>query len=180
VLRGDAHWAGTPHTVPETPDELAIRQDSEKRGQVEQQTSMATALNDLAKLGALPDVLAQLLGHLGQSTSSSTTAVMSDPNLICRNGHVNRSDTKFCGECGADVQDAVNKQPVAALSVFETASIAEDDVPVTSGEDPDEPVISDLDGLTHAQLKEIAKERDLEIAPSKVRQLDIIKKSMTQ
>jgi hypothetical protein len=179
VLRGDAHWAGTPHTIPETPDEIAIRQDVEKRGQVEQQTSMASALNDLAKLGALPSVLAQLMSHLGQPAP-----VESGVNLMCRNGHINQASAKFCGECGANVNDAVNKQPVAALSGPESGPVTPDEVPVTQTGASAEPVTSvteaDLEGKSLAELRAIAREAGAEIANSKREQMANILKTNAQ
>lgn len=63
VLIHDRDWAGQPHQVPETPDEKDIREDVEKRGQVEQSASIAQALKDLAKLGDLP---AALVGAMAQ------------------------------------------------------------------------------------------------------------------
>lgn len=180
TLRSDAHWAGTPHTIPETPDEVAIRTDVEKRGQVEQQTSMATALHDLSKLGALPSVLAQLLGHLNPGADKVEAATLEQELRICRNGHINQQHVKFCGECGADMKDAAGKQAVAALSAAETVSSADVGETDPSDETQSETVTEDLDDLSYTQLKEIAKIEGLEIAPSRVRQLDIVKKAHTK
>lgn len=175
VLRNDSLWAGTPHTVPETPDEEAIRADVEKRGQAEQQTSIMDALNKLSALGALPTVLAQVLSGHNAAIATGTPITR-----LCRNGHPNGEHGKFCGECGADMKDAVNKQPVAALDAPEGPAPAETGVSDPQPETQAETVTSDLDELTYVQLKEIAKNEGLEIARSKAEQLDIIKKARTR
>lgn len=69
ALRFDPNWAGQPHEVPETPDETAIREDVEQRGQVEQAASIAQALKDLAKLGDLPTALAQAMMQFANQTA---------------------------------------------------------------------------------------------------------------
>lgn len=175
VLRNDSLWAGTAHTVPETPDEEAIRLDVEKRGQAEQQTSIMDALNKLSALGALPTVLAQVLSGHNAAIATGTPITR-----LCRNGHPNGEHGKFCGECGADMTDAVNKKPVAALSGPEGTAEAETGETDTPTSNLAETVTDDLDGLTYTQLKEIAKNLNLEIAKSRVEQLEIIKKARTQ
>ena len=163
-LRSDPLWSGTAHTIPETPDETARRTDVEKRGQIEQQTSMAQALNDLAKLGSLPSVLAQLVGHLNLGADKVEAVTLEQELQICRNGHASQRHAKFCGECGADMLDAVNKQPVAALSAPETPSTSE------GGESG-----PDLDAMTFKDLKDLAQELGVEVARSKAEQVALIR-----
>lgn len=111
-LRSDPLWASTPETIPETPDETAIRTDAERRGQVEQQASTVKALNDLAKLGDLPNAIARLAEFMaGNAPQALTQQVLQ----LCRSGHQNPQGTKFCGECGADMNAAVNTPPAAPL-----------------------------------------------------------------
>jgi hypothetical protein len=176
VLRGDNHWAGTPHTIPETPDEVAIRMDVEKRGQADQQTSIMDALNKLSALGALPTVLAQVL--------SGRTAELGSPSPItqlCRNGHPNQESVKFCGECGADMGDAANKRPVAALSAPEELAPVETGETVTPAETEPEAVTEDLggdlEGKPLAELRAIARATGAEIANSKKEQIANIVKA---
>jgi len=66
-LRSDPLWAGTPQAVPETPDEVVIREDVEKRGAHDQAASTAAALTELAKLGNLPEILMALLANMQQN-----------------------------------------------------------------------------------------------------------------
>lgn len=173
-LRADPLWASTPQTIPETPDETAHRLDVERRGQVEHQTSMAQALNDLAKLGSLPEILARFVN---QNAAHVETAPV---NHLCRNGHANGPTVKFCGECGANMLDAANKQPVAALSGPETSAPAEQEVTVIPAEPEAEAVTEDLDGKSLAELREIARGVGAEIARSKAEQIDNIKQARAQ
>jgi hypothetical protein len=177
-LRGDPLWAGSIHTIPETPDETAIRLDVEKRGQAELAISNTESLAAIAGLAShLPTALAQALTQaLGQVSVTAAPVSMAH---LCRNGHSNGPAAKFCGECGADMSDAANKKPVAALAGAEDSSPAETEEPVTPAESEPEAGTDDLDELTYTQLKEIAKKDGLEIAPSKVAQLEIIKKART-
>lgn len=178
-LRSDPLWSGTAHTIPETPDETARRTDVEKRGQVEQQTSMAQALSDLAKLGSLPGVLAQLVGHLNPGVDKVEATTLEQELRVCRNGHMNQQHVKFCGECGANMLDAANKQPTAALSAAETAAPAETGVTVTPAETQAEAVTDDLEGKSLADLREIARGLGADIARSKAEQIDNIVKART-
>lgn len=176
VLRNDSHWAGTPHTVPETPDEIAIRLDVEKKNQLELQLGNAHALAELAKLGELPTAMAQALAAafsplLGAATTQPAIA------HLCRNGHSNVASTKFCGECGANMLDAVNKQPVAALSGSEKPDSVELGVTVTPAEMQAETVTEDLEGKSLVELREIAREVGAEIARTKAEQIENIKRT---
>lgn len=172
-LRNDPLWAGTIHTIPETPDETAIRLDVEKRGQAELAISNTESLAAIAGLAhqlptALSAALIQALGAVGAAPPALAH--------LCRNGHSNAASVKFCGECGADMQDAANKKPVAALDAPESSSPVETEEPVTPVESEPEAVTEPpLDDLTYTQLKDIAKARKLEIAPSKAKQLEILK-----
>lgn len=179
VLRSDSHWAGTPHTVPETPDEVAIRLDVEKKNQIELQVGNAHALAELAKLGELPTAMAQALAAAFGPLLGTATAQPAIAHL-CRNGHSNVADAKFCGECGANMLDAVNKQPVAALSGSEEPAPAEPGVTVTADEPQAETVTEDLDGKSLAELREIAREVGAEIARSKAEQIENIKQARSQ
>lgn len=163
-LRSDPLWSSTPEAVPETPDEVAIRSDVERRGAVEQQLNTAKALNDLAKLGDLPSAIAQLAQIMaGQAPAQITQQVIQ----LCRSGHRNPEGTKFCGECGASMDDAVNKQPVAALS---------------GGESPEEAVqgkdIPDLTSMTAQQLREYAQRIGADIGRNKTEQITLIQSKL--
>lgn len=74
TLRHDAHWGTQPHEVPETPDETAIREDNDKRGQIEQAASVAQALKDLAKLGDLPTALAAAMSQFMSANQAAALA----------------------------------------------------------------------------------------------------------
>lgn len=59
-LRHDPLWSATPQNVPETPDEVDMRLDSEKRGKLAQERQTAEALEHLADLPAALRALARL------------------------------------------------------------------------------------------------------------------------
>ena len=161
-LRSDPLWSGTPHTVPETPDEIAIRTDVEKKNQLELQIGNAHALAELAKLGELPTAMAQALAVAFGPILNAAPAQQAIAHL-CRNGHSNSSTTKFCGECGASMDDAVNKQPVAALSGGESSE------ETTRGADT-----PDLSSMTAQQLREYAQQIGAELGRNKTEQIALI------
>lgn len=175
-LRGNSLWAGTPEGVPETPDETNIRLDVERRGQLEQQSTMASALNDLAKLGDLPGAIAQLAQIMAGSVPQQ---LMSQPLLLCRNGHRNTATVKFCGECGADLNDGVGKAPVAEVTA------GDDPVTPEAGTQQAEPTsepkidLANLDPETTslATLKEIASQVGAPTARSKAEQISLIQQA---
>ena len=155
-LRKDSLWGGQPHEIPETHDEKLIREDVEKRGQLEQQTAMATALHDLAKLGDLPNAIAQLALYMAGDKQKQLDET---PVHLCRNGHPNTSTAKFCGECGADMIDAANKKANIELPPVDMEK-----------EKTDIPVL--LDALSLNDLKDIAAEFDI---PVNQRKADLVR-----
>lgn len=170
-LRGDPLWAGAPHTVPETPDETIARLDVERRGQIEQQTTMANALNDLAKLGDLPAMIALLAQSMaGNAPQQLTTQTL----LLCRNGHRNTATVKFCGECGADLNDAVNKAPVAEV----TGTLGEGTQQAETASKPEIDLAAlDPETTSLATLKEIASQVGAPTARSKAEQISLIQQA---
>jgi len=82
VLTFDPNWGGQPHQVPETPDETSIREDVEKRGQVEQSASIAQALHDLAKLGDLPAAMAAVMAQFMNGNATSSTPALESPVTV--------------------------------------------------------------------------------------------------
>lgn len=163
VLRADPLWSGTPQGVPETPDEVAIREDSERRGQLEQQQSTAAALEQLAKLGDLPSALAQLAQIMaGQQPQRQMDAGIA---AMCRNGHRNAAAARFCGQCGADMSE-----PVAADRGRELPAPAGAVEPLQEAQVP-----ADLEALSLPELKEIAARLGVKTARSKADQIAAIR-----
>ena len=175
-LRESSLWSGTPESVPETPDETNIRLDVERRGQLEHQSTMASALNDLAKLGDLPGAIA----HLAQiMAGNAPQQLASQPVLLCRNGHRNTPGVKFCGECGADLNDAVGKKPVAEVTGGE--SHGDPETGTQQAETASEPRIDlaslDPETTSLATLKEIANQVGAPTARSKAEQISLIQQA---
>lgn len=162
VLRADPLWSGTPQGVPETPDEVAIREDSERRGQLEQQQSTAAALEQLAKLGDLPSALAQLAQIMAGQQPQQLDAGMA---AMCRNGHRNAQAARFCGQCGADMSE-----PVAADRGRELPMPAEVAGSLREAQAP-----ADLEALSLPELKEIAARLGVKTARSKADQIAAIR-----
>lgn len=175
-LRESSLWSGTPQGVPETPDETTIRLDVERRGQLEQQSTMASALNDLAKLGDLPGAIAQLAQMMAGNVPQQLT---SQPALLCRNGHRNTHAARFCGECGADLNDAVGKAPVAEVTAGLEPSTPE--AGTQQVETAPEPKIDlanlDPETTSLAALKEIATQVGAPTARSKAEQISLIQQA---
>jgi hypothetical protein len=157
VLRRDSLWAATPNTIPETPDETAIREDSEKRGQIEQAQTTTAALQDLAKLGDLPQVLSQFMAYVSgqqpQLTNDDSTV------LLCKHGHRNVSSASFCTDCGTSLKDPVSSERGKEIAA-----------PSESVEIPE-----DLESMSTNQLREMAKSIGARTARSKEDQLAAIR-----
>jgi len=161
--------------VPETPDETATRLDVERRGQIEQQATMASALNDLAKLGDLPSMIALLAQSMAGNAPQQLTG---QTVQLCRNGHRNPEATKFCGECGADMNDGVGKAPVAEVTQGQAeAGTQQAENASKSGID-----LSALDPETAklSDLKEIAEQVGAPTARSKAEQISLIQQAVQQ
>lgn len=159
-LRSDPLWSGTAHTVPETPDEVKIREDVEKRGQLEQQAGMAQALSDLAKLGDLPAAIAQLASIMGGERHQLDESML----RICRNGHLNKQNARFCADCGANLDDAVNRKDAAGA--IEAAEDRSDVLTLVS-----------LDEMSMSELRELAEKVGAPNARSKAEQIELIKQA---
>jgi hypothetical protein len=95
----DPHWAATRAEVPETPDEVTAREHLEKRGVRDRETVITAAL---AKLAGIAD---------NSATGGQVDAV------VCRRGHRNLPQSRFCGECGMLLSDveSISEPPVLAV-----------------------------------------------------------------
>lgn len=170
VLRSDPLWSATHTTIPETPDEVARREDLERRGALEQQESTARALMELAKLGTLPEAIASLIQHMNGNALTSGQKM----DRLCKNGHSNHADFLYCGKCGVNMNDGVEVDRGKAL----TAPVVTDAIPMTddhpAGVSVSDAVIEDLNALTYTQLTKLAKERGVAIGKSKKEQIALL------
>lgn len=158
VLRYDVLWSAVPTAVPETPDETNIREDAEKRGQIEQMQSTATALQDLAKLGDLPSAIAQLAQMMaGQHALPSSTSM----SIMCKHGHNNTATARFCGECGVSMSEPVDTNRGVAITAA-TATPSDD-----------------LDKRSLAELRVIGRKLGVEDGRTKKEQLTRIREAMS-
>lgn len=135
-LINDPHWSRTITGIPETPDEKAYREDQETKGKLDQQNQTAEALSKLGALGDLPAAIAQLATMFSNPDHNRRQ----DGHTCdrCNSGLVMGS--KFCGECGAQVnQDTVDVEEPAPLVGSHI----------------------DVEALNHQQLKDLAKEHGI-------------------
>lgn len=147
-LRSDKLWSPLVTTIPETTDEKNAREDVEKRGSVEQAQSVATALNQLAKLGDLPAVLGQFMQFM--TTGAIAPAAPAAPL----------------------VADIVATPEPAVVPQIEAAPVS--DVPHT--ETSDAPAQApDLDAMTTNDLRELAKQYGVPITRSRDDQIVALK-----
>ena len=103
-LRNDPLWSSTVSEIPETHDEMAEREDYEKRGANDIQTMMALALTKLTG-GEVPDTITRMI-------DGSKAHIPSQVKVLCPPyGHANPPGMKFCGECGTPMHDAAPALP---------------------------------------------------------------------
>ena len=98
-LRSDPLWSSTVAEIPETHDQVAEREDYEKRGANDIQTMMALALTRMTG-GEIPDSVARMI-------DGSPLHIPSAVKVLCPPfGHANPPGLKFCGECGTSMREA--------------------------------------------------------------------------
>ena len=166
-LRSDPLWSITPTGIPETPDEKTHREDVEKRGSVEQAQSTASALEQLAKLGALPEVMSKFMEYMtSQSPAPAQIANTAEELQLCKNGHQNRNVSTFCSDCGVSLKEAVSSD--RGLAVEPPTISLVDDVPGVS-------VPENLDELSTAELRDLAKQLDVKTTRSREDQITVIR-----
>ena len=112
-LRTDPLWSATISEIPETHDQVAEREDWQKRGAQDRDAIMPLLLAKLA--GVDP---AQLPESLTRAISGTNLHI---PGMMeCPKGHAQPSGQDFCGKCGTSMRDAA---PAGALPVAEPAPV---------------------------------------------------------
>jgi hypothetical protein len=160
-LRSDPLWAITPLSIPETPDEITTREDVEKRGMVEQAQSTASALEQLAKLGALPEVMGQFMKYMMDQKPALPETI--EEIRLCKNGHRNSQVSSFCADCGSSLNEAVSSDRGKELAA---PVVTENSVP------------EDLESLSIGELRELAKQLDVKTARSRDDQIAVIREAL--
>jgi hypothetical protein len=157
LLRHDPLWAPTPQAIPETPDEVVIREDVEKRGEIERASSMAET-NQLIALA---------LSRLAEQGELSTTAMSRLLSLIA-----------------SDAPSLLAKQPQIIEGAPSAPAALEDAPAPDAPAEPSEPAsapadaLPDLESLNLADLKEIAQARGLPTTRAKADQITIIREAL--
>ena len=150
VLKDDPLWAGSVSEIPETPDEVRVREDREKRGSRDQEQATGAALEELAKMPGILEALTALVA--GQKVAVA-------PVVPCRDcGTSVTGGQRFCTECGARDPAEAGLVPNAPSQEFAVDSHMVADVPL-----PDEPPADELDlaALPYSKLKQLAVTRGL-------------------
>ncbi len=142
-LRSDPHWAVMPSEVPETPDEVKIREDSEKRGQRDTQNQTREALLSLAQSHEqLPAQLVEAFAAVGAYLGSRADTA------ACPLGHPQAPTAKFCGECGT---------PMASTTPTDLPAVELGEVPSPA----------ELVKMTLPALRSLAADRGVAVSGSK-------------
>jgi hypothetical protein len=160
----DPHWAGMPSEIPETPDEVKIREDQEKRGQRDAATATSQALTQIANLPeglatAFAQAFAQAMQQFGPQ-ALQLPAVTAPVTVPCPSGHQNLASAKFCGECGSTLLpplEVIDEPPVEVRTVS---------------------VPDDLDSKSLAELRETAKAFGVKTTNSRERQIALIREAL--
>jgi hypothetical protein len=104
-LRNDPLWGGMISEIPETPDEVRVREDEERRGQRE--TAAATS-HALVQIADLPNGMATAFATAFAEALKVMNGAPSLPAAAsaCPGGHAVPSGASFCPECGSRVGSA--------------------------------------------------------------------------
>ena len=151
VLKDDPLWAGSVSEIPETPDEVRVREDREKRGSRDQEQATGVALEELAKMPGILEALTALVA--GQKVTVAAVVPCRDCGVDVTAGQ------KFCTECGARDPAEAALVPDAPSSAFAVDSYKVADVPLPDEPPTDGPV--DLAALPYSKLKQLAVTRGL-------------------
>lgn len=98
-FRTDPLWSSTVSEIPETHDQVADREDWQKRGAQDRDAIMPVLLAKLA--GVDPAQLPESLTRAISGTNLHIPGVME-----CPKGHAQPSGQAFCGKCGTPMHEA--------------------------------------------------------------------------
>lgn len=155
LLRHDPLWAPTPQAIPETPDEVTIREDVEKRGEIQRAASMAET-NQLIALA---------LSRLAEQGELSTTAM-----------------SRLLSVIASDAPELLHKRQAIEGTVSASAELVDapaPDAPAEVSEELSAPAdaLPELESLSLADLKEIAQAKGLPTTRAKADQIAIIREA---
>jgi hypothetical protein len=132
VADSDPHWASTPASVPQTPDEEKIHSVRAELGAKQLQMLEGFAAAVKAGLDIPPDAMYVLEQNFDPRILKG--------HVLCSNGHENPAGSKFCADCGVNmkVRAAIeekpdNDSPLAKLSVAALKQMCKDEGLPTSG-----------------------------------------------
>lgn len=107
ILRSDPHWSAHPADIPETPDEKTTREVQERQGKRDAEDATALSIQEIAKIpGALEKMVKALSGQNGKDDPNQGKQTKASEMDACPNDHKVPTGSKFCPECGANMNDA--------------------------------------------------------------------------
>jgi hypothetical protein len=104
-LRSDPLWASSITKIPESPDEEENRKSREARDGRDLELATGTALSQLAGIPGAMEQLANAV--LAMAKGQQRAEVPSGMMLLCRDGHLNSPESKFCATCGVSLAEGV-------------------------------------------------------------------------
>ena len=163
-LRSDANWSLTVSGIPETPDEIAEREEREKRGQQEATAATGTALQEIAKQGGMNQQMMMAMFNAMNAKGLFTVA-----DAMCQNGHAVAAAAKFCPECGAPQHGAPPVEPVRAAiaDVTDTRMDTPQNVAVKQA-------LPDFESMGIRELQTYAAEHGIKTTRAKADQIKLI------
>lgn len=176
-LRHDPHWGGMISEIPETPDEVRVREDEEKRGQRETAAATSHALTQIADLpNGMATAFAQAFAVALKGMNGTPELVEADKR--CPNDHPVPRNAKFCPECGARSWKApakvVESQVVKPMEPMDLKA----DVPSFAAAPENKLVrsethamLDELEGKSMPQLREVAHQVGAKIRRSRDEQV---------
>jgi hypothetical protein len=160
VLAKDSNWSVTLAELPETPDEIVLREDRAKRAEQDRLDNFNQLPEHLAK------ALAPLVAQIASAGYGSIPQAIAAMDRLCRNGHRNAADAKFCSSCGSSMAEGVPSDHAPDPA-------PEPELSATR------PVLPDnIEDLPMPQLRALAAELGVATTRSKAEQVALIKEAV--
>jgi hypothetical protein len=158
-LRGDPNWAVDPEEIPETPDEMRLRENQEKRGEKNIASSLQASIASLASsqegmqklMAIMTTALAGLNPEVTKALTALTGASPEEPPVGATRD--NPTGVASPSRTRVNVIEAERAELVDNL-------LEDDATPVEPDDDDNEPV-QDLSKLTVKDLRQVARDRGL-------------------
>jgi hypothetical protein len=153
-LRGDPNWAVDPEEIPETPDEVRLRENQEKRGEKNIASSLQASIASLASsqegMQKLMAIMTTAFAGLNPEVTKALTALTVEPVM-----HGTRDNPTGIASPTRTRVDALEVERAELVD-----DLLEDDATPTDPNDGGEQA-QDLSKLTVKDLRQVARNRGL-------------------